>query len=430
MFVRITWSLLCAFCACGIVLAESDPLLEDSSLESFLRVAAEESPALRAAYESWMAELAVVGQAAGWPDPQLSYTNYLRSVETALGPQEHAIALRQRIPWFGTLGLRGSAAEASAAAERQRFDDARLSLYRRVASAYYDNALLARALDINRESLELYRYQESVARARYRTNSTSYSDLIRIQVELGILEDRVRSLEAQRAPLAAELNASLGRDPGSPLPWPLSLDAPGFSVPADELVLDAIRSSNPRLLALDHESERAGELGKLARKERMPDLTVGVQTILTGESELTSFEDAGRDAWMATLSLNLPLWRGKYDSKVQQADAMARRVEYLRQDAGQQIAARAQQMLFDLRDAERKADLYGASLVPKARQALEATATAFATGKATFLDFVDAQRNLLQFELELARAQAARGKHIIDIARTMGATPVEDGGPR
>ena len=423
MFVRIILSCTLVLCASAAARADGNRLAEDSSLENFLRIAAEESPALRAAYESWMAEVAVIGHARGWPDPQLSYTHYLSSVETALGPQEHAIALRQRIPWFGKLGLKGNAAEAAAAAERQRFEDARLALHQRVAAAYYDNAFLARAIDINRESLELYRYQESVARARYRTDSTSYSDLIRIQVELGILEDRVRSLEEQRAPLAAELNASLGRDAQSPLPWPLALAE-------DETVLAAIRERNPRLLALSHESARAGELGELARRERMPDLTVGLQTILTAESELTAFEDRGRDAWMATVSLNLPLWRGKYDSRIRQADATERKVQYLREDEGRSLAARAERLLFDMRDAERKIDLFGASLVPKARQALEATATGFATGKASFLDFVDAQRNLLQFELELARAQAARGKYIVEIARSMGDTPIKDGGPQ
>jgi outer membrane protein TolC len=68
--------------------------------------------------------------------------------------------------------------------------------------------------------------------------------------------------------------------------------------------------------------------------------------------------------------------------------------------------------LFKLRDAERKIDLYGQTLMPKAIQSMTATEAAFRLGTATFLDVVDAQRILLEFHLSHERA-------LVDFAQSL-----------
>jgi outer membrane protein TolC len=76
-----------------------------------------------------------------------------------------------------------------------------------------------------------------------------------------------------------------------------------------------------------------------------------------------------------------------------------------------------------LRDAKRKVDLFAKGLVPKALQSLESTSTAYQAGTTSFLDFLDAQRTLLVFELDLAQARADLGRHRIEITSLMGSFP-------
>jgi outer membrane protein TolC len=84
------------------------------------------------------------------------------------------------------------------------------------------------------------------------------------------------------------------------------------------------------------------------------------------------------------------------------------------------LAARVQGVLFDYRDAERKIGLYGDTLIPKARQSLRATEAAFRSASASFLDLVDAQRSLLDFELSYERALADRAQRLAELEMLVG----------
>lgn len=397
----------------------------DVPLSTYLRFAAEHNPALQRLYAEWMAAVEQIAVARGWPDPRLSYTNYLASVETALGPQQHAIALSQAIPWFGKLSLKGDAQERAALAAEQRFRQARLDLYARTARAYYEYAYLAQAEAVTRENLELMRFQEGVARARYRTESARYSDLVKAQVELGVLEDRLRTLQAQRSALAAGLNAALGRPADALLPWPVPLVEAGIDFGDTTTLRDRLRRNSPALRAAELERDRRERLEALARRNLYPDFMLGVKTVLTDPSELTSFEDRGRDAWMGTISLNLPIWRGKLNAAIRAAEARQRAAEHGVRSLEQALDARLSSVLFALEDAARKIRLYDRNLLPKAEQSLGAADTAYRAGHASFLDVIDAERTLLRFQLDLARARADHGEHAFEMSALLGSAPID-----
>jgi len=76
--------------------------------------------------------------------------------------------------------------------------------------------------------------------------------------------------------------------------------------------------------------------------------------------------------------------------------------------------------LFRLRDAERKINLYRDTLVPKANQSLRAVQQAFRTGKASFLDVIDSQRVLLEFELSYERALADHAQRLAELEMLVG----------
>jgi cobalt-zinc-cadmium efflux system outer membrane protein len=62
--------------------------------------------------------------------------------------------------------------------------------------------------------------------------------------------------------------------------------------------------------------------------------------------------------------------------------------------------------LFKLRDADRKINLYKESLIPKAVQSMEVNQKGFEAGQMEFINLIDAQRMLLEFELAHERARA------------------------
>jgi outer membrane protein TolC len=62
--------------------------------------------------------------------------------------------------------------------------------------------------------------------------------------------------------------------------------------------------------------------------------------------------------------------------------------------------------LYRFRDAERKIDLYGDALLPKARESLKVTESAYWGTTGSFTDLIDAQRIYLEFALSYERALA------------------------
>jgi outer membrane protein TolC len=275
----------------------------------------------------------------------------------------------------------------------------------RIKKAYYDLAFLSRSISITKEHLKLLTQWESVARSRYATGVGSYADIIKAQVELGKLSDRLDELQDRYRPLAASLNAVLNRPVGAVVPWPAEYEATGGPVDEAELFV-RLEQKNPVLISLGHQADSFLQAEKLAGKQRYPDLTFGVNYIQTGDARMEGVLGSGTDPLLASLSINIPLWRGKYSAAEREAAENFRAVSSTRTDRANLLAADLERALFGYRDALRKMDLYGDTLLPKGRQSLGATAAAYETGKAGFLDVVDAERILLEFQLSHARAAA------------------------
>lgn len=396
-----------------------DSLGDSPALEDYLGYAAAHNAELRAAILAWQAATERVPQATALPDPRFRYTEYLESVETRVGPQERAFALSQTIPWFGKLSLQGRVERERADAAAARVDAAFLGMIHRVRQAYFDLAYLGRAVAINEEHLDLLIQWEEVARSRYATGAGGYADVIKAQVELGKLTDRLAELRDRQRPLAAALNATLDRSVAAPVPWP-AMPAVGGVPLAEEELLRRLPAENPELTVLQHRADGFLHAGKLAGKQRYPDLTLGVNFIQTGEARMGGVAGSGKDPLLASLAVNIPLWRGKYGAAEREAAGNYLAVRATRRDRENVLTASLEQALFGYRDALRKMDLYGDTLLPKGRQSLGATLAAYEAGQAGFLDLVDAQRLLLEFELLHARAAADLQIRLAEIEKLVG----------
>ena len=118
--------------------------------------------------------------------------------------------------------------------------------------------------------------------------------------------------------------------------------------------------------------------------------------------------DSGQDAVIAMFSIDIPLWRGKYKAAVREAEARHGAAESALEDQSNQLVAQLQMAIYGYRDAERKVSLYSTTLLPQAHSALNVARQNYESGSADFLNLIDAQRVLLEFELEHQRALASR----------------------
>lgn len=375
------------------------------TLGDFLRTAFERNPGVAAARQEWKAALDQVPQARALPDPMLTYGYFLQSVETRVGPQKQRLGVSQSFPWFGTLGARGDAALAGAEVARQKYVATLQKVYREVSTAYAEYYYLGSSIGIVGDNLDLLRQWEEILRSRYSTGTARFSDLIKIQVELGKLQDRVTTLQRQRPTRRARLNALLNRSARTPIPWPRAL--PEVSAPdvPDSLEARLIRQ-NPELRALRAVVEKESHGVDLAKKSGLPSFTLGLDWIQTDPREVTGLADNGKDPVMAMVGVRLPLWRGSVSAGVRQAQARRSAAQENLVDRGNSLETDLEEGLFRFDDADRKIRLYRDSLVPKVRESLDAAYSAFESGQGSFLDVIDAERILLEFRLVLERARA------------------------
>lgn len=396
--------------------AASQPasLPADATLDALVHFAMQNNPEVAAAYHRWRAVTARVPQAGVLPEPQFGLGIVLDQVDDDARYMGERYSISQMFPWFGKLGLREDMASREAAAEARAYESARLGLMARVAAAWFEYAWLHQAAATAQENLQLMQRLESVARARYRAGSASQADVTRAQVELGRLDNQWRSLRDQLEPAGASLNAVLGRPAQAPLP--ASPPAPSRQAIAplpendDQAWLEQARRDSPGLAEARHQVERERHSIALARKSYYPDITLGLEYARDGSARMARMDGGGADMLVGMVSVSIPIRRKSYDAAVSEAEARLAAADRRARAREHSVEATLKRALFDYRDSERRLQLYGGTLVPKARQSLAVTETAYSTGEADFSDLVDAQRALLEFRLAHERAAADRGQ--------------------
>ncbi len=408
--------------AVGLSWAATEPSDANSliRLEDYLRYAALNNAALKASFEQWKAAIEEVPQAKSLPDPKFTYSYFIREVETRVGPQRQKLGIMQVFPWFGKIEARTDAAAAKAKAARKRYEAEKLKLFWQVKNAFYEYVYLARAVEIARDNLELIRHFEGVARTKYMAMLAVHPDVIRAQVELAKIEDVLKSLEEFREPIVAGLNAVLNRRSFELLPWPKKEEFEPVEVEREKVVV-LLRQMNPELAAIDYDVEAARHRVELAKKRFWPDIGVGVDWIETDSAVGPGVSDSGRDPLVLMFSMNLPIWRENYKAGERQARSDVRRTEQQRVETENTIVARAEQVLYDFDDSNRKIRLYGDILVPKTEELLQASETAYQAGTVDFLSLIDAQRTLLEYQLRYERAVTDNEQKLAELEMLAGA---------
>jgi len=129
-------------------------------------------------------------------------------------------------------------------------------------------------------------------------------------------------------------------------------------------------------------------------------------------------------------SMNLPIWRQSYTAAELQAKANVRKTAQQKTQTENTIIARAEQVLYDFDDSDRKIKLYGDILVPKAEELLGASETAYAAETIDFLSLIDAQRTLLDFQLQYERAVTDNQQKLAELEMLAGTQlPTVNRGP-
>ncbi len=397
------------------------PILdENSTLDDYLKYAYLNNAGLKAAFYEWKSKMQRIPQVTSLPDPKLTYRYFIEQVETRVGAQKQAVGIVQSFPWFDVLELRGTSAEKLAESFRQKFHSEKLKVDYKVKDIYYEYYYIAKTIEIVKETMELVQNFEQVARTRYKTAQAAHPDVVKAQVELGKLEDRLRSVRDLKEPIIAKLNAALNRPVSLKLPTPEKIELPPVTINAEQLN-NEIAGSNPEIKALGHQVSKAKADIELAKKKYYPNVSIGLNYIQTNDRiGPNPPSDDGQDPVIAMVSLNLPIWRDNYNAAVKQAQNDYLNALKNRTQKKNDLSSSLKMALYEFRDAERKINLYNNTLIPKATESLKSIQRGYQNGKNSFLELIDAERVLLEFELSYQRALANKAQKLAEIEKITG----------
>ena len=381
------------------------------------------NPQFKSAKLNWDASKERVPQARALDDPNLGATYYGEQIQTRVGEIQAGFMASQKIPFYGKLRLKGEVAENEANATGERYRALEREIMAEAKSAFYELYWVYKSIKINEENKELLQRFTKIAEIKYSTGKATQQDVLKAQVELSDIMNELITLEQLRETAAARINTLLNRHPETPLGTPEEVDIAKFDVPIAELYQQAERIS-PDLAIFKHIIERDKAAYKLSKKNYYPDFTFGFNYNLINDlptSVMSSPVGEGRDAYSGTLSINIPIFqKKKYDAGVREADARLKSSERAYKNMENMTLFGVKDFHFKVQTAERLVKLYRDSIIPQAQQSLKAAEIGYQSGQVDFLNLIDSQRVLLDFNLAYYRSVADFGINLAGLERVIG----------
>jgi cobalt-zinc-cadmium efflux system outer membrane protein len=392
---------------------------ESPMLDAYVRTALERSDALGAAFDNWQAALEDVPQVTALPNPMIEWTHFIEEVQTRTGAQNNRFMLSQQIPWKGKRAEAGKIAANHAESLWWVAVQLKLETIRAVKNVYYEYAYLGQAIRIVEENISLLHNLEPVVQGRVR-GGASQGDILRLQVEIGKLENEVETLSRLRPALNAQLDAILNEPSAAPRPWPEIVPTEGqvFDTAKLKTVLD---NTNPGLRQRDSQLRQADHHITRKKLDRKPDFSVGITYIDTGSiSDTMPSADRGDDPFGVTVGMSIPIWRKKIDAGSRQAKHRESALRRTRHQERQNLHAELELQAYKLDDALRQIALYRDTLIPRGNQVTDIRQVEYQSGNASLLDVIDSERESLSFAKTYWRAVSDYGIRLADLEALCG----------
>jgi outer membrane protein TolC len=313
--------------------------------------------------------------------------------------------LMQDIPGRGKLKAAANVAAAESNAKYFAFEASILRAAFAVKQAYYQLWFLDEKIRINRQTLDLLADLERSACARNEVAQATLQDVYRAQIEQDKVTTEISNLEDSRQPLIAQLKGALGLTRGQPdPPMPAQFESTALDLDGGKL-LDTAFARNPRLKAMESEVRLAEALIGLARKSKTPDFSAGLQA----EVYTPPF-------YWPQGSMSLPIWRDKVAAQIAEAQAGKRAAEARLTSEQISVTVDFAMKTYDYREITRNLALLREKLIPKAGKSLEIARAGYMSGQIDFFNLMDAERSLLDFQLEEVEARIRREIILADLS--------------
>jgi len=402
---------------------EQPGLNEPQPVDVLIRRALAENRTVQAAYHNVQSLKNRIPQVTTLDDPVASNTVFpVPSVAPQyylMGYNPYNLTLAQQFPWFGTLRLRGEAAERDVQIALAELAAAQLDSVAAVKRAYYNlyaSAKIAEILAQNRQVLEDFL---AIARQRLATGG-SQQDVLRSEILISELDREV----ANNQQVIAAARAGLARQ--------LHLRPDAELKPLPELALPSVPEEIERLnqLAVAVRPELQGRLAAIARDEKAvelaqkrfyPNVTLGLTYMDMDKTNATVPRVASGSPNLGLfVGLNLPVYHQKNRAGVVEAQERAIADAKLYEAQRDETFSEIQDLMVQAKVQQNVLNLLRESILPRTRDALKLARSDYAKSNVDYATVLSAVREALRIEVQIAQVEAELGKALASLERAVG----------
>lgn len=385
------------------------------SLNEAVEEALAKNPLIQSARRSVDARRHLIVPATTLPEPTVAFQTMGNLIPPTLQAGDPSsgrnFVFSQEIPFPGKLRLQGRIASAEAEAEWWSYEQVRRQIVSEVKVAYFEHWLIAKSLSIVEKDKDLLQKFAEIAEARYRVGEGIQQDVVKAQVEVSKLLDRLVVLQQREGISQALLNSLLYRAPETPVGSVAELKESPFETPLEELYRLAVANS-PMLKMQERMIDREQHSVQLARKNFYPDFEVGFT--YTNRSQMPEMFGL-----MVGARIPLYFWRKQsleLDSAAAVLSSSRKKYDWLHS-----------KLYFELKDpylvattSRRLLELYGRGIIPQSTLSLESATAGYQVGSVDFLTLIDNLVTLLDYELKSYEALAEYQKALARLEAILG----------
>lgn len=410
--LRITAAL---FLACAPVAAQQPPTSEPVKLADLIAEAERVHPAIQAESRMIEAKRARVPQARALPDPTITvgWMGDIAPFKVQNGdPSSYrGISAMEEFPYPGKLKLRGEIAQKDADAEQWTLEATRRRIRAAVKSAYYELWSVGKALDITRKDKDLLQKLVRIAEEKYKVGKAAQQDVLRAQVEVTRILQRLTVLEQRRRTLEAQINSLLLRPTEAPLGPLAPVEKSSLNYSLEELLAQGVENAPEirRRQQLIDQSQLALDLSK---REFYPDFRV---------SYMYQQRSSMPDMHGFTAGINIPIfYKSKQREAVNEAVLTRQSMESSREALKTTLLFQVRNEYLQARASEELLNLYAKGLIPQSTLALESALSSYQVGTVDFLNVISSFSAVLENELGYYGELASYQKSLVGLEEITG----------
>lgn len=320
---------------------------------------------------------------------------------------------------FGRVSSNVAAARGDAAAALAGYRSVLLALQADVAQTYFRLRATDAELDTLKRTVQLREQTVRITQSRFDNGDIGEFDLSRARTELSTARAEAVGLQRQRAAFEHALAVLLGKPAGSFGFKPRALTDAALlpAIPAG--LPSALLERRPDIAAAQHAMEAANARIGVARSARFPALTLNGSAGGVGTSFAEVFNWSSR-SWLLAAGLTAPLIDGgRNRANVRRSEAvLAEAVAAYRQSVLGAFAE-VEDNLAGLRVLAGQAGEIDDALL-SARRSADLAQKLYDAGRSSYLDLLDAQRNLAAVERTAVQLRGSRAVATVALIRALG----------